>query len=115
MNYKLVPINPTPTFIPTKTPIPFVGGVVGDTMQSAQKAIQTGIDNWIKGWQESAVKTVQWFGNLVNEILFPCLIIIAIIGVYCNIAGFKEKGNKIILISVMAGIVVKVVSVYVKG
>jgi hypothetical protein len=74
--------------------------------------ITRGWNAWVEGWKNSWVITKGWAGS-GTDILFEVLIITAMIGVLMNMAGWKQQGDKVIFISVMIALVIRVVALYV--
>jgi hypothetical protein len=69
--------------------------------------------NWVEGWKNSLDITNKNGASTAHidsgDLFTDILIIICIIGVFCNIAGFKKTGNKIVLGSILAALLGRVI------
>jgi len=84
--------------------------------------IENGFHNWAQGWINSNEQTKEWFNNgmqnwkngwiesfkMSGDWLIDVLVIAAIIGVIFNMAGLGKWGNKLILGSLIIGLLMKV-------
>ena len=106
------------TGIPTVAPAPTmetakiidIGKIITDSWQQSatnplphaqDNLFQATWDGWMQGWQHSAQLQFQWLSGGMIDIL----IMIALAGVFMNIAGLKKWGNRMILGSIMIGII----------
>ena len=101
-------VTPVPTMETAKT-IDILGYIKNSWQQSIANPpthaqdnfFQVTWDNWLQGWQHSAQLQFQWLSGGFIDIL----IVVALAGVLMNIAGFKKMGNKLILGSVIVGLI----------